>query len=170
MPTNYTTLFVCEHNGATLQQTPAAACFQLLVCPSRPLEIGSNVHLSLLIDPPELVPFFPVGTRAPFTAMRLNIWGGVVGIASRDRRTIEFEVENWNEEALVRHARILVPWLPGLTTGRDLRGSSETGMPDRTQEAWSHAGLRQAAEEHQVLGTRRCTVPACRVYVQPWSL
>lgn len=135
MAPSYTTLFVSEHCEHAPPVSSSEAQFLLLVCPARPLEMGTNVHLLLVFDPPELVPFFPIATRAPFTALRLDIWGKVVGVESRDRRMVEFEVVNWNEEAPIRRAHIVAPWLPGLTAGRDLRGLSEAGIPETADDA-----------------------------------
>ncbi|KAL1939370.1 hypothetical protein VTO73DRAFT_9926 [Trametes versicolor] len=120
MALSYTTLFVCEQPEVAPPETSSEALFLLLVCPSRPLEMGANVRLLLVFDPPNLVPFFPSPPEPP-SRPSASISGAQV---------VEFEVENHNEEAPIRRARIVAPWLPGLTAGRDLRGPSGAGVPE----------------------------------------
>lgn len=117
---SYTKLFVQQSHTPSALLHYTVAHFQLLICPSRALNMGSRVHLHHILDPSEMVPFVPTSITAPFTAVRLDIWGQVVAVKPHDESELEVMVENWNPHSTIQLAYVRVPWLPGTTTDRDI--------------------------------------------------
>lgn len=131
--TSSISLFVGQQDRRTPPKLSSVAHYQVVVCPSHPLVIGTLVRLIRMLDPPELVPFFPSHNRNSFAAYHLGICGPLVAIRSQDRQVIEFVVQNLDDKAPIQKAFIQVPLIPGLTARLDTWASVAANLELRLQ-------------------------------------
>lgn len=135
----YTFLYVSEPCDGPTPPAAAVARYRLLMCPSRPLEIGSVVFLNHTLNAPWTVPFFPSAAPFPLVAMYSDTWGEIVGLNGVDHGEVEFVVENWNINAQVKRALVRVPRCPGLSVARDLWASFADSLLLRIGKVCAHA-------------------------------
>ncbi|KAL1943434.1 hypothetical protein VTO73DRAFT_4509 [Trametes versicolor] len=141
----YTFLYVSEPCDGPTPPGAAVARYRLLMCPSRPLEIGSVVFLNHTLNAPWTVPFFPNATPFPLAAVYSDTWGEVVGLNKVDHGEVEFVVENWNIYAQVKRALVRVPRCPGLSVARNLWASFTDSLLLRIEKASGQAATRAEA-------------------------
>lgn len=130
----YIFLYMSEPCDGPAPPWATVARYRLLMCPSRPLEVGSRVFLNHTLNAPWTVPFFPNTARFPLMAMYSDMWGEVVGINRGDRDEAELVVENWNAYAQVRRVFVRVPRYPGLSVARDLWASFADSLLRRIEK------------------------------------
>ncbi|KAI9060724.1 hypothetical protein FKP32DRAFT_1543912, partial [Trametes sanguinea] len=96
------------------------ACFQVIICPSKPLEIGTPVSLAILPLQDRYVPFIPNNTMGKISAIPLHIAGPIVGVRTESKERVVFVVDNWCTNAPIRRAYVNVPRIPGITARADI--------------------------------------------------
>lgn len=99
------------------------ARFKLLICPACPLKLGQLARLQFFLPPGDDPDFFLDAPSASIIPSRTNIWGKIIGARLTGLYEMEFELENINEQAQIRHAFIRVPCYPGRSVNKALWNS-----------------------------------------------
>ncbi|KAI0349263.1 hypothetical protein OH77DRAFT_1379950, partial [Trametes cingulata] len=106
-------LYVCECPSTAAPDSAAEAFFQVVVCPSAPLQVGLVAHLHLILGSPDTVSFIPQDIAAPLTAFPINICGPITRVQARCGDFLYLTIQNQVPGAPVVSAHLRIPWSPG---------------------------------------------------------
>ncbi len=116
-PTHYLPIAVVDHHTAPPPPDIIALELYLVACPSRPLDIGTYVHV-YHVPEPDACSYFPTALSPRPLRIATRLRGRLVGACLNPGNKIVFEMETWNDESQIRLAHLHVDAYPGLTVDR----------------------------------------------------
>ena len=101
------------------ERPPLVYHYDVPICPSEPLRVGTFVKLLLLSNAVYRPPFFTDGTTKFYDAYDVHIHGSVINVHEATEHALTLTVRNSLPWSPVRYAHITLPYIPKLTVAID---------------------------------------------------